>query len=97
MHNPEPKSLSPLSPQCIHISSILIIHLPRPSPHGDLALDGVDAVADGGEDDEEDDYYDGDGDVALDHCCGVMDRFFFFSLTVWVEKKVFDLGVFGEV
>lgn len=49
-------------------SSVLFIHLPPPPPaHGQLALDGVDAVADGGEDDEEDDYDDGDDDVALDH------------------------------
>ena len=51
-------------------SSVLVVNLPRPGAHGKLALDGVDAVADGGEDDEEDYYYDCDGDVALDHCGG---------------------------
>ena len=52
-------------------SSLVVVNLPRPGAHGKLALDGVDAVADGGEDDEEDYYYDGDGDVALDHCGGM--------------------------
>ena len=73
-------------------SPILIIHLPRPGSHGDLALDGVDAVADGGEDDEEDDDDYRDGDVALDHCCGGVFRWIgwlvvVFSLTVWREVR----------
>ena len=77
-------------------SPIIVVNLPRPGAHGDLALDGVDAVADGGQNDEEDDYYDRDGDVALDHCGGFRYRVvsidFFSLLSVdgvgwWVVKR----------
>lgn len=38
-----------------------------PAEDRDLVLDGVDAVADDGEDEEEEDDDDGDDDVAFDH------------------------------
>ena len=53
-------------------SSILLLHDPRPIEHGNTVLDGVNDVADDGEDDEEDyDYY-CDHHVAFDHVCGVV-------------------------
>lgn len=41
--------------------------MPLPIEETDTVLDGVDAVADEGEDDEEDDDYYRDDDVAADH------------------------------
>lgn len=51
------------------IRQILLIATPAPK-EADAVLDGVDGVADEGEDDEEADDYDCDDDVAFDHFCG---------------------------
>lgn len=52
-------------------SSFLFIHFPPPPAQGELVLNGVDTIADGGENDEENDDDDCDDDVALDHGCDV--------------------------
>ena len=52
-------------------SWFIFIHFPPPPAQGELVLDGVDAVADGGENDKENDDDDCDDDVALDHGCDV--------------------------
>ena len=68
-HSLFPPSLPSLSHTLIAPpqSPFLIINKPPPIEHGDAVLHGVDGVADDGEDDEENDYYDGDHKVALDH------------------------------
>lgn len=55
---------------CSKPSSFLLLNDPRSIEHGDSVLDSVDRIADDGEDDKEDDYYDGDDEVAFDHFCG---------------------------
>lgn len=58
------------TPPPIKPSSLLLVYFsPSPGPHGELVLNGVDAVADGGENDEQDYDDDCDDDVALDHGC----------------------------
>lgn len=74
--SPNPPSPHILDGGCVHTapikpSSLLLVHLPPPPPHGDLVLNGVDAVADRGENDEQNDDDDCDDDVALDHGCDV--------------------------
>lgn len=51
------------------VRQILLIATPPPK-EADAILDGVDGVADEGEDDEEADYYYRDDDVAFDHFWG---------------------------
>ena len=78
---PLPNPQSPIGldggsdPAPIKPSSLLFVQFPPPpAPHGELVLNGVDAVADGGENDKEDDDDDGDDNVTLDHDGGCLDQ-----------------------
>lgn len=78
---PLPNPQSPIGldggsdPAPIKPSSLLFVQFPPPpAPQGELVLNGVDAVADGGENDKEDDDDDGDDDVTLDHDGGRLDQ-----------------------
>ena len=72
-------------------SSLLFVDFPPPPAHGELVLNGVDAVADHGENDEQDDDDDCDDDVALDHGCDVgrwrLLPFFFFFFFFLMEGE----------
>ena len=60
------QSLSAFLRRVLIISQILLVTTPSPK-QTNTVLDRVDGVADNGEDDEEDDYYDCNHNIAFDH------------------------------